>query len=60
MGCRKVDNNDTVTSVTDSTIDEANVQQETDKVANDVSERRAWVPTKNLIEEMDIVKFLKL
>ena len=41
MVCCKVDNNDTVSSVTDSTIDEANVQQETDKVANDVSERRA-------------------
>ena len=51
MLCYKVNNNDTVTSVTDSTI---NIQQETDKVANDVSERRAWVPTKILIEEMDI------
>ena len=49
----KVDNGDKVTSVTDSIIDETNVQQETDKVANDVSERRARLPTKRLIEEID-------
>jgi len=48
----KGDNGDTVTSVTDSMVDETNVQQETDKVANDVSECRARVPTKRLIEEI--------
>ena len=45
----KADNDDTVTFKTDET----KVQQETDSVANDVSEYRVHVPTKRLIEEMD-------
>ena len=44
-----------VTSLTDSTIDETNVQHETDKAANDVSINEA---PKRLIEEMEYLSFL--